>query len=182
MRLTKLITLSITIVIGLYLAEYKSGDYVPRDGYAISFKTGSAEGRFNGLKGQVKFDPTEIEGSMIDVSVDVNTIETGNSTKDSHAKGGKWFDATTYPNMTFVSTRFTKTGGKYEVQGSLTVKDVTKQVKIPFTYSTLSDNPFLEGVLFVNRKDYNINGNLFGFAVGKVVTVSLHVPAVYDKQ
>ena len=54
--------------------------------YAIKFETRWAEGTIKGLRGTINFDQNNLGKSSFDVTIDVKTINTGNSLKDKHAK------------------------------------------------------------------------------------------------
>jgi len=179
MQYTKIFGLFISLILGLVMANYQLNNYEVGDQYSIKFETGKAEGTFSGMTGEVIFNDDNLSGSIVNVTVDVNTIQTGNERKDDHAKGNKWFNANEYPTMTFLSSDIVNDGDSYIAKGQLTIKDVTREVEIPF--DVYAQNSYLNGSFEVNRKDYNINGNLFGFAVGKNVNVTLNVPANYKK-
>lgn len=173
------ISFALSLMLGLFLADYSNHNYAVEDNYSIKFATGKAEGSFTGLSGRVNFDPNYLVDSKINVSVQVSTIKTGNEKKDDHAKNSKWFDAESFPTMKYESTSIEKSGMGYIVTGNLTVKDVSKEEKISFSYDNEVDDKYLNGTFTINRKDYNIKGNLFGFAVGKEVAVDLRVPAEF---
>lgn len=144
--------------------------------YAIRFDTSAASGTFKGLKGDITFDPTDLKNAQIDVNADVNTISTGNTTKDNHARNSSWFDAEQYPTIRFVSTSFTKATAGYVVTGQLTLHGTTKKISFPFTFEETATGGLFVGDFQVNRKDYGINGNAFSFAVGKEVDIELRIP------
>jgi len=140
--------------------------------YSIKFSTEEAEGIIKGLKGTIKFDEADLEGSLFNVTADVNTINTGNGMKNKHAKGKEWLDATTYPTIKFVSSSFSKTSSGYDVKGKLTLKGVTKDVTIPFTFASKGKTGTFKGGFKLERKDYNITNE----GVGDVLKIELVVP------
>lgn len=144
--------------------------------YVLSFDTTGAEGTFQGLEGDIVFDPKAPENSSMNVSVDVKTIDTGNSTKNRHALNEKWFDVANYPTISFVSSSVKKSASAYLVTGELTLHGVKKSVSIPFNFREKAGAGVFEGAFEVNRKDYGIDGNAFGFVVGKTVEIKLRVP------
>ncbi len=156
--------------------SYYSESYTSTDQYSIQFSTKKADGNLYGLKGIVSVDKSNLIDAKISVVADVNTIKTGNDRKDKHAKGKKWFDAETYPNIKFEALRVEKINEQHQVTGKLTIKDVTKEVIIPFNFTNKDNQEYLEGTLSLNREEYNINGNFFGFAVGKDIEVNLSIP------
>ncbi|MEM9548335.1 MAG: YceI family protein [Bacteroidota bacterium] len=180
MKRSKIIGLFLMTIGGLWMANYNVHSYELEEGYSIRFATSKAEGTFTGLKGVVQFEPADLSNSKMDVSVDVATIQTGNTKKDNHARGKKWFDAEKFPTMSFKMASIRRSGTGFVATGKLKVKDVTLEETIAFTYEKKDSEYFLEGVFQVNRKEYNIKGNLFGFAVGKEVSIYLSVPASFE--
>ena len=138
------------------------------DKYSVKFSAGEAEGIFKGLKGTIKFDAADLAGSSMDVSIDANTINTGNGMMNKHAKGKEWLDATTYPTIHFVSTAISKTDKGYQAKGKLTLKGTTKEVSIPFTFAA---NTF-KGSFSVARKDFKITEG----GIDETVKIDLTVP------
>ncbi|MEM6877075.1 MAG: YceI family protein [Bacteroidota bacterium] len=174
---TKLFILLFSVILLPAAAFFSSGNWKIADDYTVAFDTGGAKGTFSGIDGDIIFDPNNLAGSSMDVSVEVATIETGNNTKNRHARGESWFDAESYPTIRFVGNDFARSGSDYKVSGDLTLHGTTKQIEIPFTFSPDGSQAGLfEGSFTVNRKDYGIDGNFWGFMVGKDVEVSLRIP------
>lgn len=144
--------------------------------YEVRFKGGGAEGTFSDLKGTIQFDPTNLAGSKMDVSVAVNTISTGNTTKDKHAKGKSWFHAEQYPEIRFTSKSFQTAKEGYEVSGDLVLHGETKTITIPFTFEENEAGGLFKGTFSLNRKDYGIKGPIMGIMVGSEFQVDLKVP------
>jgi polyisoprenoid-binding protein YceI len=144
--------------------------------YSIKFSGSNAEGTFSGLAGTINFNPDDLANSFINVTVDANTIKTGNSTKDKHAKGEDWFDTPKYPFIKFTSSSFAKSSSSTIVSGILELHGTKRQIQIPFIFSQTGSKGIFTGKFKLNRKDYSINGNFFGFAVGKEFEVTLNIP------
>jgi len=137
-------------------------------------------GSLNGLKGSIVFNPFNLSSSSFNVSVDVNTINTGIDSRDSHLKKEEYFDAEKFPTISFVSTGITGTQDGYTVTGKLTIKGVTKTISFPFTVQNTVQSQDA-GIIFtgsfnINRKDFNVGGS--SAVLGNNVDVSLKVVAV----
>jgi len=147
------------------------------DTYRIYFEGSGAEGTFRGLEGTIRFSPDELANSHMDVRVSVATIDTGNKTKDQHARGDNWLYAEKYPYIRFVSESFRQTSSAYTVDGKLTLRGITKRISIPFTFGSEGSGKVFVGQFKVNRQDYGIEGPwLVGAAVGDEFVVKLRVP------
>ena len=145
--------------------------------YSIRFKGTKAEGTFSGLTGLVVFDPANLAAAKMEVQVAAATIKTGNKIKDGHARGESWFDVARYPEIRFYSTSFSRVGaGGYSVNGDLTMHGIKKPIVIPFQFTQQAGKGLFTGKFRVNRKDFGINGNFFGFTVGDEFDVELRVP------
>ncbi len=144
--------------------------------YTIRFEATQASGNFSGLSGTIQYDPDDLAASKIQVSVDVNSIDTGNKTKNSHAKGENWFDAETYPQIRFTSLSFSSEDSQSVVVGILDLRGIKKEVKIPYTFDQNGNKAVFKGEFQVNRKDYGIDGGFTQFVVGDVITVKLEIP------
>ncbi len=89
-------------------------------------------GQFGAFTGTANIDEATPADSKVDLSIDVTSIETGNADRDGHLKSGDFFDAETYPTITFASTDVKRDGDDWTITGDLTIKDVTKSVTIQF--------------------------------------------------
>lgn len=140
--------------------------------YSIKFDTRWAAGTMQGLKGSISFDEKSLEKSAFDVSIDVNTINTGNSLKDKHAKDDGFFNAEKYPTIKFKSIKIEKLNANYQVNGNLTIKEITKNITIPFAFENKGNEGNFKGNFSINRSEYNLNK----MGVGEVIKIELVVP------
>lgn len=127
-------------------------------------------GRFDSYSGTVRFDPANLGGSSIDVSVDMGSVDTGVKKRDEHLKSPDFFDAAKYPGMRFVSQRITSKGGnEYLAEGDLTIKDVTKRIQLPFVYLGTKPSPMEQGKQLagfeahfsINMLEYHVSDGKF---------------------
>lgn len=122
----------------------------------FSSATGDPEGIFKTITGDIQFDDKDLGSSKCDLTIDVNSINTGNGMKNKHAKGKKWFDADNYPNIEFKSAKFSKTETGFAVTGMMKMHGVEKEMTLPFT---LSNNVF-KSTFSVNRIDFKIGESM----------------------
>ena len=91
------------------------------------------ESRFNKVTGTITFDPAAKSGS-VDVSIDTKSVDTGSDLFNEHIQAADFLDTTTYGTATFKSTSVQFDGDKpVSVEGNLTLKGVTKPVKLTIT-------------------------------------------------
>lgn len=145
----------------------------------------NVKGTFGGLKGVLHYNEADPALSSVNVSADVNTLSTGDAQRDGHLKSADFFDAATYPEMTFRSTGVKKTGaGELKVDGELTVHGVTRPVTFAVEgMEAPGKDPWgnlrlgLSATAKVNRKDFGLSWNSTletgGVLVGDEVSLSL---------
>jgi polyisoprenoid-binding protein YceI len=145
-------------------------------GYEVAFSGAGAEGTFSGLQGTIDFDPAMPEAAVFDVTIDAASINTGNDTKDKHARSDSWFATDNYPTIRLRSTRVSKSGSGYQLTGLLNMHGVEKEISFPFTFTETVTGAEFTGSFTVSRKDFGIKGPWYGFTVGDDFTVQLKVP------
>jgi polyisoprenoid-binding protein YceI len=91
-------------------------------------------GRFNALEGSgVVGEDGTFSGTIV---FDAKSIDTKNKKRDTHLRGGDFFEAEKYPTFTYSATGASPTGdGKLKVTGSLTVKDRSEPLELLVTAS-----------------------------------------------
>jgi polyisoprenoid-binding protein YceI len=141
------------------------------DDYEVKFSSKDPNGVFRGLKGNISFDEKDLKNSVMDVSIDVSTINTGNGMQNTHAKGEQWFDAAKYPTIKFTSSEITKTATGYLVTGVLEMRGVKKEIGVPFTF----DQNRFNGSFEVNRNDFGL-GDPKHEKVPPTIKIDLSVP------
>ncbi len=143
---------------------------------SIKFSGSNINGTFGNPKGTIVFDPSNLASASMDVLIETATIETGDRLKDKHAKGKDWFDVENYKTIKFTSSSFAKSGKVFTVNGTLQLHGTSKVVAIGFQFVSSKDKGTFTGSFKVNRVDFGIKGNIFGFMVGNEINVELKVP------
>jgi polyisoprenoid-binding protein YceI len=132
-------------------------------------------GNFTGLKGTIKFDPADFAASLFDVSVDANTINTDNSSRDGHLRKAEYFDVATYKTIIFKSTKVVKStvAGRFYVYGNLTIKNVTKPVEFGFGATPKDGGYIFDGEFTINRRDFGVGESSISMADNLTVFLSV---------
>jgi polyisoprenoid-binding protein YceI len=156
--------------------QYKPLDDKSEVNFTIKNFGFSTPGSLKGLKGSIKFNSSDLVSSSFNVSVDVNTVNTGVDARDSHIKKEEYFNAEKFPVISFNSTKITKEQNSYTVTGNLTIKGVTRPVSFPFTVQNQDNGLIFSGSFSINRKDFGVGGS--SAVLGNSVDVSLKVFAV----
>src|SRR6266403_212159 len=91
----------------------------------------TVRGQFKGVTGTVLWDDQDINKSTVDVTIDANTIDTGEPKRDADLKSANFFDVAHYPTITFKSKKIEQvSAGKIKITGDLTIHGVTKEVAL----------------------------------------------------
>lgn len=143
------------------------------DGYSIKFAGTDAEGIFKDMTGDIQFDTENPENSSFAFTVVVSSINTGKGMKNKHAKSKKWFDADTYPNITFQSKSVAKDGAEYLVTGTMNIHGVAKEMTIPFSFN----GDAFSSKFSVNRLDFGV-GTMKGMSkkVSNEIKLDVTIP------
>jgi len=91
-------------------------------------------GTFKSFAGSMESENEDFQGAAIEFTLDVDSIDTNQEQRDGHLKSADFFDAAQFPKISFKSTSFKKVGDDYELSGDLTVKNVSKPVKLNVEY------------------------------------------------
>ena len=146
-------------------------------------------GSFNELEGVAVIDGSNLAASTVNVSLKTSSVDTRQKDRDAHLRSGDFFDADTYPNITFASTSVKQVSDdEIEVTGDLTIKDVTRPITLPLTYTGSATDPFgnqragFEGSVQVNRKDWGLTWNAAletgGVLVSEKVTLEFDLSTI----
>lgn len=134
-------------------------------------------GDLKGLKGTIRFAPENLAASSFDVSVDANSIDTDNESRDNHLRQAEYFNVATHKTIHFKSTKLvlSSVAGRYYMYGDLTIKGVTRQVEFGFGVSPKDGGYVFEGEFGINRRDFGVGGS--SISLSDKLTVSLSVLA-----
>ncbi len=145
-------------------------------------------GRFTDFSGTIQVAERP-EDSSVNVEIKTASIQTDTGKRDDHLKSGDFLLVEEYPLITFRSTAVRPTGGTgFELDGDLTIKDVTKAVTLVGEY--LGTGPGMDGEtpmlaatasVTIDREDWGVNWNMAvetgGFLVSKKVVLEIEVEA-----
>jgi polyisoprenoid-binding protein YceI len=149
------------------------------------------EGNFKTFNGTLTAAKPDFTDAKIEFTVDVNSINTDNESRDKHLKGDDFFNGEKFPQMKFTSLLFKKvTDKKYELTGNLTIRDVTKKVKFDVVFGGTVKDPWgntkagFKATTTINRLEYGLKWNSLTEAGGAVVgpDVEIKINAEFVKE
>lgn len=140
-------------------------------------------GKFLDYKGTINLDQADPSTAKVDVTIKTASIEMNDQKWNDHLKNADFFDVTTFPDMTFKSTKVDVTGkDTAKITGDLTIKGVTKPVVLDTKLNKAGKHPMngKDGVGFsatttIKRSDFGISYGLP--AVGDEVKIIIEAEA-----
>ncbi|MDX1747863.1 MAG: YceI family protein, partial [Halobacteriales archaeon] len=143
--------------------------------------TSRVRGGFDRFDGTIRMADTP-EQSSVEVTIDAASITTGAEDRDAHLRSPDFLDADSFPTIHFASTDVRAIGGgRYEVDGDLTIKDETQPVTLDLVYAGLVTDPWgndkaiFSASATVDRERWGLTWNQAleagGWLVGKTVDI-----------
>lgn len=140
-------------------------------------KAGMFWGRFDDVDGTVTTSGDGPDALAFDISINVESVSSGNDKLNAHLKSPDFFDAKTFPAMTFKSTKATRgSDGMWDVSGDLTMHGVTKPITAKVEMVGMSDGrrgkvAGFEATFMVDRAEFGMSYGVEQGGIGKDVRV-----------
>ena len=139
--------------------------------FSIRHFLAKSKGSFQKIQGVIDFSDTP----SMNVTIDVESINTSNENRDSHLRSDEYFDTAKFPTMTFVSKSFNNTDNGMTITGDLTIRDITKEIEFPLIYLGKQDtgrgypSAAFEGEITIKRTEFGVGKE--GVSLGDEVTI-----------
>lgn len=148
-----------TIILSLFITVFSQCIFAQSlnlnsDDATVSFyfNGDEVEGSLGGFKSSITFDTSNPLAAKFKGSVDVSTIDTGIKMRDKHLTSKDYFEADTYPKMTFESTSVVVKDDKTIITGNLKIKSTTREE----TFILSIKDGKLELTSSINTADYDV--------------------------
>lgn len=123
------------------------------------------------------------DNSIVNFTIDVNSIDTNQAERDGHLKSEDFFAAAQYPEITFSGVLNKQQGNEYKLAGDLTIRGTSKSIDLDVEFGGIVIDPWgntkagfeINGKL--NRKEYGLAWSALTEAGGMVVAdeIKLHM-------
>ena len=181
---------AILLAVSGQLALAQTSTWVPDKAHSevdfsiLHMSLSHVHGHFGGIGGTIVWNDADITKSAVNITIDVSTVDTGNSGRDSDLKSGNYFDIAQYPTATFISTSITKTAKGLTVNGNLTLHGVTKPVTLdvegpsgPVSGMDHKPHAGFSATTTFKRSDFDIAPKMPTTMVGDEVQLQIEVDA-----
>lgn len=147
----------------------------------------NVRGNFNEYEASIYTTGYDFLTAEIDFWLNPASISTNDPKRDEHLKSADFFDAENFKEISFRGNTYEKVdkGGDYYLYGDLTIKGITKQIKLFVEFNGIVKDPWgnekavfnIEGK--INRKEWGLNWNAAletgGVLVGEDVWIDIEV-------
>jgi polyisoprenoid-binding protein YceI len=144
----------------------------------------TVRGHFS-VTASIAYNDADITKSTVNATIDVSSVDTGESGRDTDIIGAAWFDTTHFHNATFVSTSVAKSGDHLTINGNLTLHGVTKPVVLqaegpsgPITGPDHRPHAGFTATTTIKRTDFGIGSNFPAAMVGDEVKLDIDLEIV----
>jgi polyisoprenoid-binding protein YceI len=151
----------------------------------------NVKGEFRKKAGEVISNGADFSDAKINLSMEVNSIDTNDEGRDGHLKSADFFDAENHKEITFVGSSLSKVDAEnYKLKGMLTIKGISKEVSLDAEFGGINKDPWgnekagfsVSGKF--NRTDWGLTWNAALEAGGVLVSeeVKLNAEVQFVKQ
>lgn len=118
------------------------------------------KGHFKRFQVAFDFAAENLAASKLDVTIEMNSSDTGDQERDDTLKGADLFAVAKFPQAHFAASQINRTASGYEAVGKLTIRGVTRDATVPFAFRTATENGaavgYMSGKTSVRRLDYGV--------------------------
>ena len=161
MKYLKIIILNLILSNSVMAQTYNVNDVTSTVNFVIKNIGLNVNGCFSGTKGTVILDNKEFKKSVINISVNSNSVNTDNVARDKHLRKDEYFDVEKFPIINFESTKIESASrlNRYNIEGNLTIKGISKPIKFELIAVEKDNNLELKCNFEINRRNFKVGGN-----------------------
>ncbi|WP_437815182.1 YceI family protein [Sorangium sp. So ce1078] len=149
----------------------------------------NVRGGFEGVAGEVVYDPLRPEASKVSATIDAASIHTREDKRDEHLRSADFLDVETHPTITFAGRSVRRRGDGLDIVGDLTIRGVSREVTL--AVSELSGehrDPYgnrrlgATATTKIRRSDFGMSFNAVletgGVLVGDEISINLDIQLI----
>ncbi|HTU64698.1 MAG TPA: YceI family protein [Steroidobacteraceae bacterium] len=125
-------------------------------GFAFEQAGAQSNGAFRQFTTKFDYDEKNLAASRLDVTVQIGSLDTQDKDRDDTLKSADLFDAAKFPTATFVASSLARGASGVEAVGKLTIRNVTKDLRLPLGIKPTASGLELSGSVTIKRLDYGV--------------------------
>jgi len=126
-------------------------------GFRADYSGTPVEGSFKRWDADIVFDPEDLPGSSISVTIDLASVDSADSDRDNMLTSDSFFDVATHPRARFRSSRIThRDGNAYRAAGTLSFHGQSKPLTLDFTLDIKGDDAKAAGSAALSRTAFGV--------------------------
>jgi polyisoprenoid-binding protein YceI len=146
--------------------------------------------KFPKVTGALEVDGDDPLRSRFELEIDAAAVTTGHPAQEDFIRSEPWLDVEHHPTITFRSTAIEPSEGGYVMTGDLTMRGVTRQVRIPADFHGVVSDPWglragFTSRIELDRRDFGITWNRvfdWGIMAGEQLTIILQIELAYPDE
>ena len=138
------------------------------------------EGRVEKFTADIELDPMRPAAGKVSVKIDMSSAETGDSIRDAALRQAEWFNVNAFPTAEFkVTSTRAITASEYVADVTLTIRDRTHTISLPFALSISGTDAEMKGELVIDQNDFYVGTGMFAAptVVALEVRISVNIRA-----
>jgi len=144
-------------------------------GFAAQWNGQPINGSFTRWDADIRFAPGALEDSMIDVRIDLASVDTADGQRDENLRGADFFDVASHAEARFRAQDVKSLGGdRYRADGRLDLHGVEKPVPVQFTLAIKGDVATVRGSAAISRTEFGVGAGQWAAtdAIADPVTIN----------
>jgi polyisoprenoid-binding protein YceI len=117
-------------------------------------------GRFARFMANIDFNPASPATGRFDVNIDIGSVDTRDKDRDTQLHAAELFDVMKFPRAQYLATQFAAKGPGFEGNGKLTLRGVSRDIPISFTFEKLTEAgqpvAYLKGTATMKRLAFGV--------------------------
>jgi polyisoprenoid-binding protein YceI len=118
------------------------------------------KGHFGRFPVTLDFAADNLAASRLEVGVDMTSVDTGDKDRDDTLRSADLLAVAKFPQAHFSAAQIVRTAAGFEAAGKLTIRGVTRDTRVPFTFRTATEQGaavgYMSGKVTIRRLDFGV--------------------------
>ena len=126
-------------------------------GFTVTYTGNPVAGTIADWSGDIQFDPNDLDAASATITIDMASITLADATLQGQSSGGDGFDLANHATATYTAATFSALeNGAYRAEGTLTLRGMSVDVPLTFTFSEADGIASVTGSATLDRLDFGI--------------------------